>query len=92
MFDFGRSVCYNSEEAYLRQFLLWLIRVNFMEKGKSRQKTDCGKLELKSTLEIKSELEMYKVVDFLNKNLKHKNLIFGLSKNGERMTLSIYET
>lgn len=63
-----------------------------MRKGKAPQKTGCGKLELKSTLEMKSDLEMYKVVDFLNKNLKHKNLIFGLSRNGERMKLSIYET
>jgi len=51
-----------------------------------------GKLELKSTLEIEYNFELYKVVDFLNKNLKDKKLIFGLTKNNEIMTISIYET
>ncbi|HHW00384.1 MAG TPA: YpmA family protein [Clostridiaceae bacterium] len=50
------------------------------------------KLELKSTLEIASNAELYKVVDFLNKNLKEKKVIFGLSKKGEKMQISIYET
>lgn len=50
------------------------------------------KLELKAKVELESNLELYKVVDFLNKNLKGKNLIFGLSKKGDKMTLSIYET
>ena len=35
--------------------------------------------------------EMYKVVDFLNKSLKEKNIIFGLTKDGEKMTINIYE-
>ncbi len=51
-----------------------------------------GKLELKSTLEVESNLELYRVVDFLNKNLKDKNLTFGLTKKGSKMTVSIYET
>ena len=50
------------------------------------------KLELKATLEIESNLELYRIVDFLNKNLKDKNLIFGLSKKDKKMTISIYET
>jgi len=50
------------------------------------------KLELKSTLEIESNFELYKVVDFLNKNLKDKKVIFGLQKKGEKMQISIYET
>jgi len=50
------------------------------------------KLELKSTLEVGSNSELYKVVDFLNKNLKEKKVIFGLSKKGEKMRISIYET
>lgn len=54
------------------------------------QKVD--RLELKSTLEIESNAELYKVVDFLNKNLKDKRLIFGLSKKGKKMQISIYET
>lgn len=51
-----------------------------------------GKLELKATLEVESNLELYKVIDFLNKNLKDKKLIFGLSKKNDRMTILIYQT
>lgn len=50
------------------------------------------KLELKATVEIDSNMELYKVVDFLNKNLKAKNLIFGLTKKDTKMIVSIYET
>jgi len=50
------------------------------------------KLELKAKIEVESNIELYKVVDFLNKNLKEKNLIFGLSKANNKMTISIYET
>ncbi|MFZ5989771.1 MAG: YpmA family protein [Bacillota bacterium] len=50
------------------------------------------KLELKATVEVDSNLELYKVIDFLNKNLKDKNLIFGLSKKEKKMIISIYET
>lgn len=35
--------------------------------------------------------EMYKVVDFLNKNLKSEGIIFGLTKNNESNTISIYK-
>jgi hypothetical protein len=51
-----------------------------------------GKLELKATLEVESHFELYKVVDFLNRNLKDKNVIFGLSQKNDKMTVSIYET
>lgn len=50
------------------------------------------KLELKATLDIESNEELYKVVDFLNKNLKDRKVIFGLSKKGDKMQISIYET
>ncbi|NLD50315.1 MAG: YpmA family protein [Clostridiaceae bacterium] len=50
------------------------------------------KLELKATIEVESNIELYRIVDFLNKNLKEKNLIFGLSKKDRKMTVSIYET
>lgn len=50
------------------------------------------KLELKSTIEVEYNLELYKVIDFLNKNLKEKNLIFGLSKKDSKMRVSIFET
>jgi len=35
--------------------------------------------------------EMYKVVDFLNKSLKDRNIIFGVTKNGDKMTINIYK-
>jgi len=36
--------------------------------------------------------DLYKLVDFLNKNLKDKNIIFGLSKkDDETMIVSIYD-
>lgn len=50
------------------------------------------RLGLKATLEVEGNLELYKVVDFLNKNLKEKKIIFGLSKKNDKMTISIYET
>lgn len=36
--------------------------------------------------------DMYKIVDFLNKNLKGKGLIFGLSVKDGKDVISIYET
>ncbi len=50
------------------------------------------KLELKSTLKIDTNPEIYKIIDFLNKNLKEKNLIFGVNKSEDKMIISIYET
>jgi hypothetical protein len=50
------------------------------------------KLDLKATIEVESDVELYKVVDFLNKNLKEKNVIFGLAKKNGKMVISIYET
>jgi len=51
-----------------------------------------GKLDLKATLEVQKNLELYKVIDFFNKNLKDKNLIFGLTMKDDKMIISIYET
>lgn len=53
---------------------------------------DSGKLELKATIDVQANIELYKVIDFLNKNLKEKKLIFGLAKNEGTMKISIYET
>ncbi|MCL2766939.1 MAG: YpmA family protein [Peptococcaceae bacterium] len=52
-----------------------------------------GKLELIAVRSFKSYDEMYKIVDFLNKTLSHKNLTFGISKDkgNESMRISIYE-
>ncbi|TEB09988.1 YpmA family protein [Pelotomaculum propionicicum] len=53
-----------------------------------------SKLEIIAVKSFKSYDEMYKVVDFLNKTLKDKNVIFGLTKAAENdtMTISVYET
>lgn len=50
-----------------------------------------GKLELLATQKVKANPELYKIVDFLNKNLKGYNLMFGLTKKEETMTISVYE-
>ncbi|MDW7651554.1 MAG: YpmA family protein [Bacillota bacterium] len=50
-----------------------------------------GKLELLATLKLKNNDELYRVVDFLNRNLKSHNLMFGMSKNGDEITFSVYE-
>lgn len=52
-----------------------------------------GKLELIATKSFKSYDEMYKVVDFLNKTLKDKKIIFGLTKEktNDTMSISVYE-
>ena len=50
-----------------------------------------GKLELIAIQKVQANPEMYKIVDFLNKNLKGHHLMFGLTKKEESMTISIYE-
>lgn len=50
-----------------------------------------GKLELMATLKLKNNDELYRVVDFLNRNLKSYNVMFGLTKKDEEMTFSLYE-
>ncbi|MDI6709454.1 MAG: YpmA family protein [Thermoanaerobacterales bacterium] len=52
-----------------------------------------GKLELIATRSFAPYDEMYQVVDFLNKNLKNRGLIFGLTKAKDgRMAITVYET
>jgi len=53
-----------------------------------------GVLELIAVKPFKSYSEMYKIVDFLNKSLKDRKLIFGLTKDMQNgtMTISIYNT
>ena len=60
--------------------------------NKEARMDSAGKLELKATIEIMSNPELYKLIDFLNKNLKDSNIIFGLSKKDDKMKISIYET
>ncbi|MDK2822958.1 MAG: hypothetical protein PWQ67_1826 [Clostridia bacterium] len=51
------------------------------------------KLVVKAINDFSPYPEMYKVIDFLNKNLKEKQIILGLTKDKEKnkMTITIYE-
>lgn len=53
--------------------------------------TNHRELNLFAIKEFKEHEEMYKVVDFLNKNLKGDGLVFGLTKKGELNIISIYK-
>lgn len=50
-----------------------------------------GKIELIATQRLGLNGELYKVVDFLNKNLKDHGLMFGLTKKADQMIVSVYE-
>lgn len=50
-----------------------------------------GKLELIATQKVSPNGELYKIIDFLNKNLKDYRLMFGLTKKEDKMVVSIYE-
>lgn len=50
-----------------------------------------GKLELIAAQRVGANGELYKVVDFLNKNLKDYRLMFGLTKKEDKMVISVYE-
>ena len=50
-----------------------------------------GKLELIATQRVGENGELYKVVDFLNRNLKDYQLMFGLTKKEDKMVISVYE-
>ncbi|MHB1418093.1 MAG: YpmA family protein [Bacillota bacterium] len=51
------------------------------------------KLQLKAVKTVKTNGELYKVIDFLNKNLKDHGVMLGLTKNKEEdtMNITIYE-
>ncbi|NLT20095.1 MAG: YpmA family protein [Syntrophomonadaceae bacterium] len=54
---------------------------------------DNGKLELIAFKTFSANSELVYIIDFLNKNLKQKNIMFGLTKDKEKeeMTINIYE-
>jgi hypothetical protein len=54
---------------------------------------DSRRLEPVAIKTLTANDELYKVVDFLNKALKEKRVMFGLTKNGmeNTMTITIYE-
>ncbi len=48
-------------------------------------------LKLLAIKEFNESEDLYLIVDFLNKALKDKNLIFGIRKKDSKMSVSIYE-
>lgn len=48
-------------------------------------------LELMASKEFKEYAEMYKVVDFLNKNLSNRNIVFGLQEKDGKCIINIYK-
>ena len=49
-------------------------------------------LNIIGVMEFNEYEEMYKIVDFLNKNLKDRGLIFGLTKENGKDKLLIYDS
>jgi hypothetical protein len=49
------------------------------------------KLELIASKELKYYEEMYKVIDFLNKNLSDYDLVFGIQEKENKNTINIYK-
>lgn len=41
--------------------------------------------------EFKYESEVYKIVDFINKNISRTNLVLGLTKKDSKSIITIYE-
>lgn len=58
-----------------------------MEEGKE------AKLEMIATKSFPANPELVKVIDYLNRSLKHKRVMFGLKKDKEKeeMIINIYE-
>ncbi|SHG99671.1 Protein of unknown function [Thermosyntropha lipolytica DSM 11003] len=54
---------------------------------------DKNKLEIIATKTLPASDDLVRLVDFLNKNLKSKRIMFGITKDKEKdeMTISIYE-
>lgn len=58
-----------------------------------REKNVPGKLELIAVKSFPEYSEMYQVVDFLNKSLRDRRIMFGLTRDrgSGAMTITIYE-
>jgi len=71
-----------------KKFAVRLRRINFVE-----PEQDQGKLELIATKSFAVSDNLVYIVDFLNKSLKEKRVMFGITKNKEEnsMTINIYE-
>ncbi|MGI6357253.1 MAG: YpmA family protein [Bacillota bacterium] len=53
--------------------------------------TQPEKLTVLASKRISEHPELYKIVDMCNRTLRDRGIIFGLSKNGSEMTVTIYE-
>jgi hypothetical protein len=64
-----------------------------MERGNILREEEHGKLELIAHKSFNANDELVRVVDFLNKNLKAKQIMFGISKDKDKdtMTINVYE-
>lgn len=54
-----------------------------------------SKIEVLSTVNVTYQTDLYKVVDALNRTLKHDNLMFGLAldkEDPEKAVFTIYKT
>ncbi|OCA90902.1 DUF4264 domain-containing protein [Bacillus sp. FJAT-27225] len=49
-----------------------------------------SKIEVLSTVKIQHGPDLYKVVDALNRTLKHENLMFGLALDSEDQSKAIF--
>jgi hypothetical protein len=49
-----------------------------------------SKIEVLSTVTIKNSPDLYKIVDSLNRTLKHKDLMFGLALDQEDKNKAIF--
>ncbi|NLY53565.1 MAG: YpmA family protein [Firmicutes bacterium] len=53
--------------------------------------TSPTQLTVLASKQIAAHPELYKIVDLCNRTLRDRGLIFGLSKTGDKMTVTIYE-
>ncbi|HLG27568.1 MAG TPA: YpmA family protein [Paenisporosarcina sp.] len=54
-----------------------------------------SKIEILSTVTVDYQSDLYKIVDALNRTLKHRDLMFGLAlekDNQEKAVITIYKT
>ncbi|NLO97585.1 MAG: YpmA family protein [Peptococcaceae bacterium] len=57
------------------------------DKGQGKKEN----LKLIASQRFNDDPQLYKIVDFLNRTLKSQNLLFGLTKSEDGMSITIYE-
>lgn len=50
-----------------------------------------NKLKTIASKEFNYEAELYKIVDFINKNISRTDLVLGLTKKDNKSVITIYE-